>query len=69
MPMAVSLAAHPDRVKSIYRKTVKHIAEKAGPNGVSFIEKMDSAFDALDKKDDEVSNEGIINCYVCAWLV
>ena len=38
MPMAVSTAAHPDRVKHIYRKTVKEITAAAGPSGASIID-------------------------------
>ena len=48
MPMAVSSAAHTDRVKTIYRKAVKEITAAAGPSGASIIETLDSAYDALD---------------------
>lgn len=37
MPMAVSTAAHPDRIKHIYRKAVKEIVAAAGPSGTSTI--------------------------------
>ena len=57
MPMAVSPAAHPDRVRQIYRKTVKSIAANAGPRGVSMIESLDSIFDNLDKKDEELADQ------------
>ena len=58
MPMAVSSAAHPDRVKHIYRKAVKEITAAAGPSGASIIDTLDSAFDALDKSDEALSDGG-----------
>ena len=59
MPMAVSTAAHPDRVKHIYRKAIKEITAAAGPSGASIIDTLDSAFDALDKSDEALSDGGI----------
>jgi hypothetical protein len=58
MPMAVSSAAHPDRVKHIYRKAVKEITAAAGPSGASIIDTLDSAFDAL---DEALSDGGNLN--------
>lgn len=58
MPMAVSSAAHPDRVKHIYRKAVKEITAAAGPSGASIIDTLDSVFDALDKSDEALSDGG-----------
>ena len=57
--MAVSTAAHPDRIKHIYRKAVKEIVAAAGPSGTSTIDMLDSAFDALDKNDEDL-NEGVV---------
>lgn len=61
MPMAVSSAAHPDRVKHIYRKAVKEITAAAGPSGASIIDTLDLAFDALDKSDEALSDGGNLN--------
>ena len=58
MPMAVSSAAHPDRVKHIYRKAVKEITAAAGPSGASIIHTLDLAFDALDKSNEALSDVG-----------
>lgn len=58
MPMTVSSAAHPDRVKHIYRKAVKEITAAAGPSGASIIDTLDSAFDAFDKSDEALSDGG-----------
>jgi hypothetical protein len=58
MPMAVSAAAHADRVKHIYRKAVKEITAAAGPSGASIIDTLDSAFDAL---DEALSDGGNLN--------
>ena len=71
MPMAVSLAAHPDRVKKIYRTAVKEITAAAGPSGASIIDELDSAYDVLDKKDEDLSDGGIIIIIVClyAWPI
>lgn len=60
MPMAVSSAAHQDRVKKIYRHAVKEISAAAGPSGVSMIDTLDSAFDVLDKSDKDLSDGGNI---------
>ena len=64
MPMAVSPAAHSDRVKQIYRKTVKSIATSAGPKGASIIESLDSIFDNLDKKDEELTDQSKIRMMI-----
>ena len=42
MPMAVSSAAHADRVISICRKVVKEVSAAAGPEGMAV---MDSLFE------------------------
>ena len=41
----------------IYRKTIKSIAASAGPRGASMIESLDSIFDNLDKKDEELADQ------------
>ena len=69
MPMAVSSAAHPDRIKHIYRKAVKEITAAAGPSGVSVIDTLDSTFDALDKSDEALSNGGILAQYLTVVLI
>ena len=56
--MAVSPAAHPDRVSHICREAVKEITAAAGPSGASTIDTLDSAFDALDKSDEALSVGG-----------
>ena len=61
MPMAVSSAAHTDRVKTIYRKAVKEIMAAAGPSGASIIESLDSAYDVVDKSDEDLSDGGSYN--------
>ena len=63
MPMAVSSAAHSDRVKKIYRMAVKEITAAAGPSGASIIDKLDSAYDVLDKNDEDLSDGGTILYY------
>ena len=57
--MAVSSAAHPDRVKSIVRKAVRQISAAASQGGMSIVEGFDKACDAIDKKDEEMSDGGI----------
>lgn len=49
----------PDRIKHIYRKAVKEIVAAAGPSGTSTIDMLDSAFDALDRSDEDL-NEGAV---------
>ena len=44
MPMAVSTAAHPDRVRMVYRKALKEITSTAGP-GMSMLEGLDRTLD------------------------
>ena len=63
MLMAVSSAAHPDRVKHIYRKAVKQITAAAGPSGASIIDTLDSAFDALETNDEALSDGGNLAQY------
>ena len=63
MPMAVSSAVHQDRVKQIYKRTVKDITVSAGPKGASMIESLDSILDNLDKKEEELSDKGISSLY------
>ena len=58
MPMAASTTAHPDRIKHIYRKADKEIVAAAGPSGASTVDMLDSAFDALDKSDEDLTDGG-----------
>ena len=60
MPMAVSSAAHPDRVKSIVRKIVKDISTAATLGRMSIVESFDRACDAIDKKDEQMNDGGMI---------
>ena len=57
--MAVSSAAHPDRGKSIVRKAVREISVAVSQGGISIEEGFDKACDAIDKKDEEMSDGGI----------
>ncbi len=59
MPMAVSSAAHPDRVKMVYKKAVKEITAAAGPGGMSMIDGLDRVLDHLDKRDEALSDGGM----------
>lgn len=56
--MAVSSAAHPDRVRSMCRKVVKEVAAASGPGGMCVVENLDASCDAIDKKDNLLSNGG-----------
>ena len=56
--MAVSSAAHPDRVKSIVRKAVNKISAAASQGGMSIVEGFDKGCDTIDKKDEEMSDGG-----------
>lgn len=63
MPMAVSSAAHPDRVRMVYKKAVKEITAAAGPCGMSMIDGLDRVLDHLDERDEALSDRGIpFNC-------
>ena len=56
--MAVSSAAHADRVRSICRKVVKEVSAAAGPGGMAVVDGLDAACDAIDKKDEHLSDGG-----------
>ena len=58
MPMAVSSAVHPDRVRSLYKKVVKEVSAAAGPSGICTIESLDTACNAVDKKDNLLGSGG-----------
>ena len=60
MLTSVSSAAH---LKHIYRKAVKEISAAAGPSGVSIIDTLDSAFDALNMSDKALSDGGNLAQY------
>ena len=56
--MAVSSAAHADRVRSICRKVVKEVSAAADPGGMAVADGLDAACDAIDKKDEHLSDGG-----------
>ena len=58
MPMAVSSAAHPDRVKMVYQKAVREITAAKGPGGMSMVDGLDRILDNLDKRDEKLSDGG-----------
>ena len=69
MPMAVSSAAHADRVRSICRKVVKEVSAAAGPGGMAVVDSLDAACDAIDKRDEYLSNGGkLCVCGVCVCV-
>ena len=59
MPMAVSTAAHPDRVRMVYRKALKEITSTAGP-GMSMLEGLDRTLDRLESQYEALSDGGMI---------
>lgn len=65
MPMAVSAAAHPDRVRMVYKKAVREITAAAGPGGISMIDGVDRILDHLDKRDEELSDGGMTLARQC----
>ena len=69
MPMAVSSAAHADRVRSICRKVVKEVSAAAGPGGMAVVDGLDAACDAIDKKDEHLSDGGkLFSVCVCVCV-
>ena len=69
MPMAVSSAAYADRVRSICRKVVKEVSAAAGPGGMAVVDGLDAACDAIDKKDEHLSDGGkLFSVCVCVCM-
>ena len=60
--MAVSSAAHPDRVRMVYKKAVKEITVAAGPGGMSMLDGLDCILDDLDRQDETISDGGTSTC-------
>lgn len=58
MPMAVSSVAHADRVRSLCRKVVKEVSAAARPGGMSVVHNLDRSCDAIDRKDQVLSDGG-----------
>ena len=54
--MAVSSAAHADRIRKLCQKVVKEVSAAAGPGGMAIIESLDTACDAIDQKDQVLSD-------------
>ena len=69
MPMAVSSAAHPDRVRSLCRRVVKEVSAAAGPGGISVVENLDRSCDAIDAKDDVLCSGGRVVINTALFLV
>lgn len=61
--MAVSCAAHPDQVRTVYKKAVKEITAAAGPSGMNMLDGLDSILDNLDRRDEALSDGG--TCIGC----
>ena len=62
--MAVSSTAHPDRVRMVCKKAVKEITSAAGPGGMAMLDGLDSILNMLDKKDEALSDGGMLVCRI-----